>query len=1201
MTNTPQWAITKICEVKEKKLKELNLIWYQWRNEDKQLTKIPPEIFELEWLEKIDLSGNNIVELPNLLLHFPQLRSFGFRWEKNKPIPDWINRVSELKVDLSQFNISDILPYFIFYLTNLNTLNLNNNQLTSVPESITRLTNLNTLNLNNNQLTSIPESITRLTNLTTLHLSYNKLTSIPESITRITNLNKLHLNNNQISSVPGSINRITNLNTLDLSYNQLIVVPESITHLTNLTTLNLINNKLISVPKSITRLTNLTTLHLNNNQLTSVPESINRLTNLNTLNLSNNQISSVPESINRLTNLTTLNLNQNQLSSVPESITHLTNLTTLYLSHNQISSVPESINRLNNLTILDLRNNQLRAVPESINCLNNLTGLDLSYNQLTSVPESITRLTNLTTLYLSHNQLRAVPESITRLTNLTTLDLSENQLTSVPESINHLTNLTTLYLIQNQLTSVPESITHLTNLTTLYLIQNQLTSVPESITRLTNLNTLDLRNNPLEKPPLEIARKGIAAIREYFQQLAEEGLDYLYEAKLLIIGESGAGKTTLAKKIENQDYQLQEEDSTKGIEIIKWNFSIEDRKYFRVNIWDFGGQEIYHTTHQFFLTKRSLYILVADTRKEDTDFYYWLNIVELLAEYSPLIIVKNEKQDRHRDINENQLRGEFSNLQKTISTNLKTNRGYEDILISIKHYIQSLPHVGSALPKTWVKVREALEQDSRNYISLDEYIKTCSLYGFKQRKDKLQLSGYLHDLGVCLHFQDDALLNKTVILKPKWGTDAVYKLLDNHKVIRNLGKFTKSDLQNIWCEEEYALMHDELLRLMCRFRLAYEVPNNPGNYIAPQLLSENKPDYNWDENNNLILRYTYEFMPKGIITQFIVVMHQLIQEQKYVWKTGVILSKDYTKAEVIEYYGKREIKIRVTGKYKRDLMTNVVYELDKIHNSYKRLKCQKLIPCNCPVCKLSQSPYFYRYDELRERYIHRKYSIECGKPPYNTVQVLELIDDVITRENFLEQESKDKYDESEAQEKYKASLQIKDEQIEEYRQKYTDMKEITSLLVSKSINVQVESKSESKIMTNDSSRKIEIGSIGRDFNASGQALNLGDISGTVTNIINELPASPSADKPGIKELLTQLQTAIEESENLTPRNKQKALKQVKILAEASQNPSDEENQDLADTAITMLKGLISGLPSAATLIEACNNLLPQIYNFLGID
>jgi uncharacterized protein YjbI with pentapeptide repeats len=192
----------------------------------------------------------------------------------------------------------------------------------------------------------------------------------------------------------------------------------------------------------------------------------------------------------------------------------------------------------------------------------------------------------------------------------------------------------------------------------------------------------------------------------------------------------------------------------------------------------------------------------------------------------------------------------------------------------------------------------------------------------------------------------------------------------------------------------------------------------------------------------------------------------------------------------------------------------------------------------------------------------------------------------------------------EVEARYKALLQAKDEQIEEHRQKYTDMKEITSLLASKSINVQVENKLENKNMTNsnDSSRKVEIGSVGRDFNASGQALNLGeiDISGTVTNAINELPPATQPDKPGIKELLKQLQTAIEADDNLTAKNKEKALKQVKALAEASQNPQQEEKQDLAGDAITMLKGLVTGLPGAAKLVEEVNNLLPLISGFLGL-
>jgi hypothetical protein len=97
-------------------------------------------------------------------------------------------------------------------------------------------------------------------------------------------------------------------------------------------------------------------------------------------------------------------------------------------------------------------------------------------------------------------------------------------------------------------------------------------------------------------------------------------------------------------------------------------------------------------------------MLVADTRKEDTDFYYWVNVVELLSENSPLLIIKNEKQERKREINERQLRGEFTNLKETLATNLATNRGLSEILNKIKHYISNLPHVGTELPKTWIKV-----------------------------------------------------------------------------------------------------------------------------------------------------------------------------------------------------------------------------------------------------------------------------------------------------------------------------------------------------------------------------------------------------------------------------------------------------------------------------------------------------------------
>ncbi|WP_445291792.1 COR domain-containing protein [Calothrix sp. NIES-2098] len=652
--------------------------------------------------------------------------------------------------------------------------------------------------------------------------------------------------------------------------------------------------------------------------------------------------------------------------------------------------------QLFNLTQLNLSRNQLTMLPAEIGQLSNLTQLDLWDNKLTMLPAEIGQLSNLTQLELTENQLMILPAEIGQLSNLTQLNLSRNQLTMLPAEIGQLSNLTQLDLTENQLIELPKEITQLSKLKSIALSSNQLINLPSELGQL-RLTRLTFGGNPLVSLPPEIRKQGFRAILNFYKQQKEQETDYLYEAKLLIVGEGGVGKTTLAKKIQSLDYQLEpDEISTEGIDIIRWSFLLENAREFQVNIWDFGGQEIYHSTHQFFLTKRSLYLLVADTRKEDTDFYYWLNVVELLSDNSPLIIIKNEKQERKREINERQLRGEFTNLKETLSTNLATNRGLPEIINKIKHYISNLPHVGTELPKTWIKVREALERDSRDYISLQEYLTICQENGFTTLEDKLQLSAYLHDLGVCLHFQEDDILRKTVILKPTWGTDAVYKVLDNSKVIQNLGKFDRHDLASIWNEEKYFYMHGELLRLMMNFKLCYEIPSSPGTYIAPQLLNPDQPDYDWKDNDNLLLRYEYEFMPKGILTRFIVEMHSSIEGQNCVWRSGVVLSKDQAQAEVIEYYRyhKGEIRIRVSGKRKRDLLVTVRHELEKIHSSYERLKYKTLVPCNCQNCKGKQTPHFYPLQVLYKFIDDKQNQIQCQNS-YEMVNVRGLIDDVV--------------------------------------------------------------------------------------------------------------------------------------------------------------------------------------------------------------
>jgi|694.fasta_scaffold16559_12 GTPase SAR1 family protein len=666
------------------------------------------------------------------------------------------------------------------------------------------------------------------------------------------------------------------------------------------------------------------------------------------------------------------------------------------------------------LTRLDLSNwntsheEKLTAILAEVFELDWLEQLYLSSNQLSELPDSITRLQNLSILNLSYNQLSKLPDSISLLQNLSRLDLANNQLSGLPDSIGNLENLSRLYLSSNQLSELPDSIGNLENLSTLYLSSNQLSGLPDSISFLQNLSRLNLKNNPLVNPPIEIAERGIEAIREYFLEKAE-GEDTLYEAKLIIVGEGGAGKTTLARKILDPNSPMPKpEETTKGVDVLEWHFKMNNGQDFRVNIWDFGGQEIYHATHQFFLTKRSLYLLVADSRKEHPHLDYWLNIVELFSENSPLLIVKNELSDRPVQMDEPQLKGRFANLKESLPTNLgnpQGGSGLESIKKAIAYHISRLPHIGNSLPKTWIKVREKLERDERNYISLDQYLKICDRNGFKFKKEsftdgRLVLSQYFHDLGSILHFQEDQTspLYKTVILKPKWGTDAAYKVLDNNQVKQNLGKFTTAELKQIWQDTEYRNMQSELLELMLKFKLCYPLPNAKNTYIAPQLLDSNQPEYFWNDSDNLLLRYDYDFIPRGILSRFIVEMHHFIDEPN-VWKSGVLLKRDNTFAEVIETYDRREIKIRLSGSNKRGFLEVITDQLDEIHASFNQLKVKKLIPCNCDVCKDSQNPHFYDLNKLRERLTNRKDNIECDKPPYHPVKVLTLIDDVFGRDN----------------------------------------------------------------------------------------------------------------------------------------------------------------------------------------------------------
>ena len=148
---------------------------------------------------------------------------------------------------------------------------------------------LNNLNLTNEDLVALIPLL-KNTEITSLDLSDNQLTEIPESIGDLTGLEKLYLSYNQLTEIPQSIGDLTGLKTLDLYGNKLTEIPQSIGGLTGLKNLDLSDNQLTEIPQSIGDLTGLKKLYLSSNQLTEIPQRIGDLTGLEMLSLDNNPL-----------------------------------------------------------------------------------------------------------------------------------------------------------------------------------------------------------------------------------------------------------------------------------------------------------------------------------------------------------------------------------------------------------------------------------------------------------------------------------------------------------------------------------------------------------------------------------------------------------------------------------------------------------------------------------------------------------------------------------------------------------------------------------------------------------------------------------------------------------------------------------------------------------------------------------------------
>ena len=221
---------------------------------------------------------------------------------------------------------------------NLETLDMDNCDLTQVPPAITELEyyafrDIQAVSFNNNPIANA-DILGKLADLQAINMWSSGLEAIPNSWGSLNKLQVLGLGHSKILSNFGPIKKLTNITWLDLGGCQLKSIPDEVTHLTKLVVLALGDNKGIDIDDRICCFWNLQKLALNNCALETVPEHIFSLIKLTHLHLDDNLLRSIEPEIGQLKELEELSVTGNNNISLPVVLSKNENLKHIVVDEN---------------------------------------------------------------------------------------------------------------------------------------------------------------------------------------------------------------------------------------------------------------------------------------------------------------------------------------------------------------------------------------------------------------------------------------------------------------------------------------------------------------------------------------------------------------------------------------------------------------------------------------------------------------------------------------------------------------------------------------------------------------------------------------------------------------------------------------------------------------------------------------------------
>jgi internalin A len=458
----------------------------------------------------------------------------------------------------------------------------------------------------------------------------------------------------------------------------------------------------------------------------------------------------------------------------------------------------------------------------------------------------------------------------------------------------------------------------LKELQTLDLRDNQLTALPESLRQLEQLKWLYLEGNPkLNLPPSILKTANPQAILTFYFNQRKQGVEPLNEVKLLLVGHGRVGKTSLSKALRSFIHNPLEPE-TLGIE--RHSLSLTACGVaFTAHVWDFGGQEFLHQTHQFFFSERSIYLVVLSGRQGQPmqEAEYWLRLIRNYGKGSPVIIALNQIKVHPFTVDEYFLQEKYPEVKAVVRTDCDPHDGITNLRELLGQLAGEMESVRQKIAPTWARVRTHLEEMEDSFVSFVDYRKICTEQGVTNAEEQEILATILDCLGIALNYRDDARLRETSVLKPRWLVDGIYTILRWLQKRETNGEMRLSDFpQALPDAHNYPWhMHAFLLALMEKFELCFAVEGKEGLYLVPALLNANQPGALTQFMSGQAQRIQFEYKdvrPPGLLPRFIVRSHTLSEGQAR-WLRGVVLARGQARALVRGDHEGRVTDVYVVG------------------------------------------------------------------------------------------------------------------------------------------------------------------------------------------------------------------------------------------------------------------------------------------------